>query len=468
MNMLTFKPQVAFGGKYIWFYFLPAWLLCLVSLRICLPHQVDHIVLTFLASAGACFLWFVGLHSRLFPSRSTPEQLVNSSTDRPSASPALVAGIPCAALLILALVFFGGVRHDYKLYTSQWSYINAGNIPWVLEAKNNYYFPLHSFLAPLAAVHPLLVKILFAGTALFTFAISAFGHVVDNERTGSQEKFILFISSVFCPYAIFVFFWLGLNDAVTSSLLLLATILATAKPFQPRFQFLAGVLLALGACIKVYPIVVAPFFFVRQRKFQWPFLAGCLVALLAVFGLSFHMWGSATFYPFMFASSREGTFISPFNALRHAGLNLDRFSTVAMASALAASFSWYVRRNIDFPSAVLVGLGMTLFFYSGGNINYLAYVIYATPFMIRYWSANFNRETASKLSLALLGWGAFLNWYQLQLVLNCGMTLDTTSRVFRNHGGWINAIVILLAFSTFRTCLMKPDRHANPPTPSRL
>lgn len=468
MNMLTFKPQVIFDSKYIWLYFLPAWLLCLISLRICLPHQVEHIFITFLASVGACFLWFVGLHSRLFSSRPKPEPLANVPTDRPSASPSIVVGILGAALLILALVFFGGIRHDYHLYISQWSYINAGNIPWILEEKNNYYLPLHSFLAPLAAVHPLLVKLLFAGTALFTFAISAFGQVVDNERTGSREKFILFISSVFCPYAIFVFFWFGLNDALTSSLLLLATILASAKPLQPKFQFLAGVLLALGACIKVYPIFVAPFFFVRRRKFQWSFLAGCLAALLAVFGLSFHLWGSATFYPFLFASSREGTFISPFNALRHAGLNLDRFSTLAMAAALAASFSWYVRRNIDFPSAVLMGLGITLFFYSGGNINYLAYVIYATPFMIRHWSANFNHETASKLSLALLGWAAFLNWYQLQLMLNCGMTLDTTSRVFRNHGGWINAVVILLAFSTFRIWLMKPDRHSNPPTPSRV
>jgi hypothetical protein len=112
---------------------------------------------------------------------------------------------------------------------------------------------------------------------------------------------------------------------------------------------------------------------------------------------------------------------------------------------------------------VLVGLGITLFFYSGGNINYLAYVIYSTPFMIRHWSANFNYEIASRLSLALLGWAAFLNWYQLQLMLNCGMTLDTTSRVFRNHGGWINAIVILFAFSTFRICLMKPGRSSNPP-----
>lgn len=106
--------------------------------------------------------------------------------------------LPASVAVMLLLLVFGGVRHDYQSYMEQWAVINAGNIPWT--DKSNTYLPLHSFLAPLASVHPLLVKLLFAVTALLTIAISSFGRIAGKEHFGRHEKSILFIATALCPF----------------------------------------------------------------------------------------------------------------------------------------------------------------------------------------------------------------------------------------------------------------------------
>lgn len=255
-------------------YLLPTWLVLFVSLRICLPHRIDHILLTLLASVVVSILWFFGLKSSLLPSLlQTRSPRAEANRDQ-RAAPVVAWGIAASVAVMLLLLVFGGVRHDYQSYMEQWAVINAGNRPWT--DKSNTYLPLHSFLAPLASVHPLLVKLLFAVTALLTIAISSFGRIAGKEHFGRHEKSILFIATALCPFTLVMSFWLGLNDALTGSLLFIATILAAHHPGNFRNQFLAGALLAMGACIKIYPLLTAPFFLIRQKKIQWSFAAGCL------------------------------------------------------------------------------------------------------------------------------------------------------------------------------------------------
>ncbi|MFM7753924.1 MAG: glycosyltransferase family 87 protein [Cyanobium sp.] len=420
-------------------YFLPSWALLLVSFSLCLPHQALHILLTLIASITAAFLWSYGTWQALF---SQPAEHLHG---KGLWSTSLVIG--CSFLATALLVILGGIRHDQISYLGQWATINAGSNPW--SDPSNTYFPLHAFLAPLAAIHPLLVKCLFAVISFTAILLSALGPVVAKERLTRNGKVTLFMAIALSPYTIITIYWLGLNDALTGSFMLLATILATRWGSNTKTEMLAGCLIALGACLKMYPLLVAPFFLVRKRKIQWSFLGGCAASLIIVLAASFGLWGESTFDPFVKAGTREPTFLSPFNALYQINIDATRYSTLLMLLALAACFFYYLIRNIDFPTAVAMGLAIALFFYRVGHLQFLAFVVFFTPFLIRHWSSIFDQEATAKLSTALLTWVGFLNWFQLQYALNCGMTLDTPSRIFRDHGAWPYAIVLTLTFATF-------------------
>ncbi len=420
-------------------YFLPSWALLLVSFRLCLPHQALHIFLTFIASITAAVLWSYGTWHALF---SRPVERGNGR--RPWSTP-LVIG--CSFFAIALLTILGGIRHDYVSYLAQWTTINAGSSPW--SDNSNTYFPLHAFLAPLAAIHPLLIKCIFAVFTFATILYSALGPVVAKEELTREGKLAIFIGIALSPYTITIVYWYGLNDALTGSLMLLATILATRKGTNPKTEILAGCLIGLGACLKIYPLLVAPFFLVRERRIQWSFLGGCAATLLITFAASFGLWGESTFDPFVKAGTRGATFLSPFNALHQLNIDATNYSTFLMLLALAAWFSYYLIRKTDFPTTMVMGLAAALFFYRVGHIQFLSFAVFFTPFLIRHWSSILNQKSTAKLTTGLLAWIGFLNWFNLQYVLNCGMTLDTPSRIFRDHGAWPYAIVLTLTFATF-------------------
>jgi hypothetical protein len=219
---------------------------------------------------------------------------------------------------------------------------------------------------------------------------------------------------------------------------------------------LAGAMIALGACVKVYPLLAAPFFLIRKRRIRWSFLGGCTATMMVIFALSFGLWGKSTFKPFSMASTRGATFLSPFNALAQLNVDVIQYSTFFMLATLAIFFAIYIIRDIDFPVAVLMGLALPLYFYRVGHVNFWIYVALFTPFLIRYWSALWNEETREKLTIALLTWLGFLNWFQLQAALNCGMTMDTPSRIFRDHGAWPYALVLAFSFTIFIQQLATP------------
>lgn len=437
-KMFTNKPML--------FCFSPSWALLLVSFRLCLPHQPFHIFLTLIASITAAIVWSYGTLQALF---SQPED--HWHRKRVWSTP-LVIG--CSFLAAALLTILGGIRHDHISYLEQWATINAGNDPWA--NTSNTYFPLHAFLAPLAAIHPLLIKCIFAVTTFAAILLSSLGPVVAKEQLTHENKATLFIAIALSPYTIISFYWFGLNDALTGSFMLLATILATRRGFHPKTEMLAGSLIAIAACVKIYPLLVAPFFLVRERRIQWSFLGGCAAGLLIIFTASFCLWGKSTLDPFIMASTRGPSFLSPFNALYQLHIDAIRYSTFLMLLALAACFLYYLICNIDFPTAVWMALVIALFFYRVGHLQFLAFAVFFAPFLIRHWSSIFEQETTVKLSTALFTWIGFLNWFQLQYVLNCGMTFDTPARIFRDHGAWPYTIVLALTLTTFIKQLSMP------------
>ena len=393
----------------------------------------------------AAFLWSYSTWHALAKELGDHARSVDSEHGRESWSTPLVIGTSVLAALLATIL--SGVRHDHISYIKQWAVINAGNSPW--SEPSNTYFPLHAFLAPLASIHPLLIKFLFTLITIGCIFLSALGPVSPTERLTHQAKLTLFIAVSLCPLIISVVYLQGTNDSLAGSLLFLALILSAGKKPGRKAELFAGILIGLGACLKVYPLLVAPFFVVRERRIRWSFLSACAATLAIVFSIAFSLWRDSILEPFRIAGNRGATFLSPFNALSHLGIDASQYSSILMLLALGLFFIYYLIRDIDFPTAVLIGLALPLLFYRVGHTGFLTYVAIFTPFMVRHWSSLFDNRATGKLSAALLAWMGFLNWFQLQSALNCGMTLDTPSRIFRDHGAWPYSIVLALTFATF-------------------
>jgi len=130
--------------------------------------------------------------------------------------------------------------------------------------------------------------------------------------------------------------------------------------------------------LKLIPVVIVPFFALdlASRRVRGRLLASALVPIVLGYGVSFLIWGRATFRPFAFGYQRGSTLMSIFRFLRGrasplrwflAASDLDAWSTPCLAVAGFLVFLVCQWRRTDPATSALVAVLTTLLFYQVGS-----------------------------------------------------------------------------------------------------
>lgn len=249
------------------------------------------------------------------------------------------------AALFLGFAAASGVQHDYIAYVRQWGVIMEGHDPWFSEedAGRNAYGPLHLLFAPLAALHPLLPKLLTAALWL-----AALGRVVRIVLACDHPPALrrgLLALLLFNP---FLWIWVaayGSNDAVVGGLLTLVLAGTIEGPRGLR----AGIAFGVAALLKVYPIFILPFVATVRRHLRWPMVAAAIGILVGGWAIATAIWGETALIPLTFASTRRPRLLSLASFLSDSVLvpgpahrkTVGRIAPFAFVATGLACFAWY-------------------------------------------------------------------------------------------------------------------------------
>ena len=201
-------------------------------------------------------------------------------------------------------------------------------------------------------------------------------------------------------------------------LVAIACVAAVAWFLRGR-EVLAGASLALGFLLKLIPVVIVPFFALdlgaaASASGSWP---AALVPMVLGYGVSFLIWGSATFRPFGFGYQRGSTLLSIFRFLRGgasplrwfmADANVDAWSTPCLVVAGLVVFLICQWRRTDPATSALAAVLTTLLFYQVGFIQYQMIVF----LLMAYWLGRYAPALAQDRGLAV-AIGGYFGWLTL-------------------------------------------------------
>jgi hypothetical protein len=389
----------------------PSWVLVLVAVTQCTPAMPSLAVMAIAAALATGWQW-LGLWRALRLRSAADDQL------QPTNVFAILRALAVVAALSIALAYFTGARHDYTAYSNQWKIVLDGGNPWV--GTDNAYGPLHTTLAWVYRLHPLLPKGLFSLMLVATGAIASFCSLGVQDATSRQQKLSLFAFFVLCPYSLITVGVYANNDILPAAAMVLALI-GVVTFNNPASSLASGGLLALGVVSKFYPLIILPSLALRERKLDWAFVSGFLSILLPGGLLAYRHWGSSALLPLLFASTRGSKDLSIFHFTSMVlGLQLDRFSLPLMVITFVA-VSWFLlSTQSSAVVASIVVFAAVLSQYRVGHQQFFLFFFLVSPFAIRYLlscSAIFTPRVASSFLL----WIGFLSWYQLVFQLSCGM-----------------------------------------------
>lgn len=417
---------------------LPSWALLLIAALACSPAW-PQVALLSSASILASVWLFVGL-GRLLAVRTADDQATAVRWSR------LLVWLLLAGLLTLAFAHATGPRQDYRGYIKQWQIILAGADPWL--NTRNAYGPLHNLLAWLYQIHPLLPKSLFSLLLLGSGAASAFAPLGIRDRTTPSQRAGLFALLILSPFCLITVGLYANNDILPAAAMTLSLIGVVASG-KASVRGLAGALLAIGSLSKFYPLIILPALAIRRRRLDMAFVSGFLATLIPLLILASATWGRSLLIPLLFAGSRESKHLSIFNFTRSIlDLNLDRFSTPLMVLAFVA-ISCFVLLNDSGPLlGAILSFACVLSVYKVGHQQFFLFFFLIAPFALRYYLSGSNLITPT-LTGVLLAWLGFLNWYQLEYALTCGLW-EGPARPLRHLG----AVPYLLLSVVLMTTLL--------------
>jgi hypothetical protein len=260
-------------------------------------------------------------------------------------APALACGAACCPT-------FG----DYQYHSASWRHVLAGD-PIAFDPewgmRTGGYGPLFNLLAVLAAWDPLAPKVLYA------LAWAALLACLATRHRG--------ITLALAPLGILHAVVLAYFDILVA-LCLLGAMRGRRAGRDPA----AGAWLGAGFLLKFLPIALLPFLALDGRRLRWRLVLATLAISVGGLALSAAIWGPVTVtYPLSHAGGRLSVWISPFAFARVVlGLNLDAWSTPAIAVSLAALMAWAVSRRSEPVLTALAALGVVLMLYKVGAKQY--------------------------------------------------------------------------------------------------
>ncbi|WP_394727095.1 glycosyltransferase 87 family protein [Altererythrobacter sp. GH1-8] len=217
---------------------------------------------------------------------------------------ALLVVIAAVSLLAFAITVVTGGTGDYSMYLDQWHAQAATGNPWPTEHMGeaiapNAYGPIHAVFGLLFQINWLVPKLIISGSIVFLFAVLAW----DSHRNGVLTWNKLFFGLailVLSPLVIFTNYVQGMNDAIPALCIGLACLCR-----RERWFLLAGLLLGLGALIKFYPLLFAPFLALeKDRAMRFGLLLVAAATFAAGMALAMIVWGDAVLSPFTFGVER--------------------------------------------------------------------------------------------------------------------------------------------------------------------
>lgn len=369
------------------------------------------------------------------------------------------------ALAALAATLLTGERHDYFHWVGQWSNTMSGGDPWdqTLEEvdENSGYGPLFNVFAPLASLHTLLPKVVFALAWLGTAA--AFARLF-----AADERLRPVVPFVVAYFALNPYFWVEIALYGHFDILPAAATVASVHLVLRGRELGAGAALGVGALLKVTPVVALPFL-IAARPRRWRALVlGFAAVVLVVEAASYGIWGtSALTFPFL-AADQESKLLSIFQFLRgdYSPLrlltdepNLDRLSVPLLVIAGALLVWGLAVRRAHPVVAVLTTFIVVLGLYMRGHQQFQMLVFVLPPYLF------LTVERAARLSRLLwLTLAVYLAWFSaFSVVYVLGGQLRTEPWVeLREIVGLptflltIATVVVLLRFRA--TALRVPTR----------
>ncbi|MEA5444074.1 hypothetical protein [Cyanobium gracile] len=404
-------------------YAFPSWVLLFISVKACSP-SMPHVAVFSVAAILTTTLLFHGLWRILYLQPLAGEKPPSIKTRN------IIIFLAVLAFLSIAFSYQAGVRHDYVQYRKHWDVILAGLDPWL--GTDNAYGPVHNLFAWMYRVHALFPKILFSFLLVSTGAISSFFPLGIKDRTYSIQRCCLFAFFILSPYSLITVNLYANNDILPAAAMVLALIGTVAlKSFSSRV--ISGGILAIGVMSKFYPLIILPSLSLRRRCIDWAFVSGFLGTLLLGSSLAYRLWGNSVLIPLLFANSRESKHLSIFNFTRNVlGLNLDRFSTPFMLVVFLVMSIFLFKKNIGPMLGSILTFAAVLSFYKVGHQQFFLFFFLVSPFAIRYLLSCSNILTP-KVAAIFFVWTGYLNWYQLEYQLTCGMW-EWPAKVFRYAG----------------------------------
>jgi hypothetical protein len=299
-----------------------------------------------------------------------------------------------------------------------------------------------------------------------TGGIASFFPLRIDEKTSLPQRYLLFIFFILSPFALITVTFYGLNDILPAAAMVLAIIGAiTFKDFLPRI--LSGGILAIGVMSKFYPIIILPSLSIRRRRIDWAFISGFLGVLVSIALLAYKIWGKSMLYPLLFAGFRGSAHLSLFHFTRTVlELNLDRLSTPVMLVVFLAMSLFLFKKNLDPMLNSILIFASVLSFYKVGHQQFFLFFFLISPYAIRHLLSDSNFLTP-KLAAAFFVWIGFLNWYQLEYQLTCGL-VEWPARFFRYYGALLYVLISgVLAVMIFKRIAAKDLILADSPTANR-
>lgn len=208
-------------------------------------------------------------------------------------------------IILFVILFYGGSRHDYSLYSITWQ----GILNQDVNIYYHSYGPLHLFFAFIYKLNPLLPKIIY-GVLFSIFQIFLFLKLL---KLG-DKILLLFYISIPCNFLIIatVYFY-GINDAIVAFFLFFSVIFKLNKR-----DVVSGIFLSVSILTKIYPILLVPFFILERKKINFKLLLSLIISLIFILTVSIYFFGNKLILdPFMFGAARDPKLLSIFASLNY-------------------------------------------------------------------------------------------------------------------------------------------------------
>lgn len=264
--------------------------------------------------------------------------------------------------------------HDYGLYFRHWDLVLNGGDPWQKMGAANAYGPIYNLFAWLYAIDKQLPKMVFVASWLF-ISIYTFFQFSKLNVTFFQ-KTLFFVFWFLNPFFIVATVFYGFNDSFVALLVFMGVLVAL------RFKGHAAgtVLITLGVLTKMYPLFLLPFL-TREKRVMYRNIAIFIVLLLAVYCLTYIVWGGSFVNAFGKANGRDPTLFSIMRFVDGAYFP-SRFladiivglTNLFILVGVGYVFYLFKKGRIDQATAFLAGFTMLLTFYKAGQQQfYLTY-----------------------------------------------------------------------------------------------